>query len=383
MDDNDRAKIKNIKSKVLAMLQERHTLENHPHEKLLNDNQTSIADPSKYWSDVCSFFDYMLGLSEESFAKLRLHTYHLTGDNYQLYYYGDPEVFLTSSNLEVTTKGLPLHFIINEPASGIGFHYAKGRFLSLDILRYQQALSTFYRYSVIPETPGADTERRYVLEPGGGYGGLAHHFSNIYKNVVYFIVDLPEVLLFSASYLSLLNPQKKIYLYEKEGFQELLQSKDLGHFDFVLLPNYILESLTQLRFDLVINQSAFQEMRTRQVEKYLDFIKNTCKGVLYSWNRDHQPRNEELSNLTDLLKQRFDLIEVLDWQQNQEKPKTEHRQSLKLTLRKFLKAAAIYTGLLEKPNKMGSETPAIPIPPYHEYICRRLSPPTEMNMRQE
>ncbi len=60
---------------------------------LLAAEGTDPAQPSQYWSDFCSAFDYMLELPEESFAKLRLHADHLTGDNYQTYYFGDPEAF--------------------------------------------------------------------------------------------------------------------------------------------------------------------------------------------------------------------------------------------------------------------------------------------------
>lgn len=389
MNQSDRTKIRDIKSKVGAMLQERHLLEDYPSDSPSEGNEISVAEPSKYWSDFCSFFDYMLGLPEEFFAKLRLHTYHLTGDNYQFYYFGKPGKFWTSSNLDRMTEGLPSSFIINEPEGGIGFHYPDGRFVSQDIVRYQRVLNTFYRCNVLPELAGSDKKRRYVLEIGGGYGGFAHHFSNIYENITYIMVDLPETLLFSGSYLSLLNPQKKIYIYEKNGFQQLLQTGAWDAYDFILLPNYVLDSLNHLRFDVVVNQASFQEMRTSQVELYLDFIKKTCKGVLYSLNQDHQPRNKELSNLSDLLKQRFELVEVaFDWQPDKQQDKQQNKQqnekkllirSLKARLQKNkyilkyiprkLKSVAADMGLLKQPDP---KTPELPSLPHREYICRPL-----------
>jgi hypothetical protein len=42
-----------------------------------------------------------------------------------------------------------------------------------------------------------------VLEIGAGYGGLVHRLSNIFKNMTHVIVGVPEILLFSASYVSL------------------------------------------------------------------------------------------------------------------------------------------------------------------------------------
>jgi hypothetical protein len=92
MEEHNRVMIKNIKSKVRAMLDERHQL-------LQAENATGIA-PSKYWVDCCSYFDYMLGLSEEAYSKIRLHTHHLTADYYQTYYFGDPEAFRVANKLD-------------------------------------------------------------------------------------------------------------------------------------------------------------------------------------------------------------------------------------------------------------------------------------------
>jgi len=364
MEKRNHAKIRSIKSKVITMLRERQSLEN---------NEMPIAAPSTYWSNICSHFDYMLGLSEESFAKLRLHTYHLTGDNYQSYYFGDPERFLKSSRLDVLTKDIPSTYILNEPEGGIGFRYDDGRFLSRDIVRYQRTVSTFYRYGILSDLLNA-SKRCYVLDIGGGYGGLAHHLSNICRNATYILVDLPETLLFSASYLSLLNPQKKIYIYEPSDFPKIMRPGAVESYDFVLLPNYRLQSLTNLHFDLIINVASLQEMTTGQVEMTLDFIRDTCRGTFYSWNRDHQPRNKELSNLSELLRQRFDLIEVLDWEVNKTEKEIEAREKLKSKLREILKSIAILVGLLSRPEKASSTHTPVSDLPYREYICKPLPP---------
>jgi putative sugar O-methyltransferase len=372
VDERSRAEIRNIKSKVIAMLEERQSLES---------SETSLVSPSRYWSDFCSYFDYMLGLPEEYFAKLRLHTYHLTSDNYQTYYFGDPEYFRSVSGLEMLTKDIPSTYILNEPEGGIGFHYDNGRFVSRDIVRYQRVVSTLYRHGVLREL--SSRERSYVLEIGGGYGGLAHHISNICRNATYVIIDLPETLLFSASYLSLLDQRKKIYIYERKDFPEIIQSGALQSCDFVLLPNYKLHSLTHLRFDLVVNVASLQEMRTSQAEAYLDFIRETCSGVFYSWNQDHQPRNKELADLSDLLRQRFDLIEVLDWQLDNGKKKIGTRQKLKLKLREILKTTAVLVGLLDRPEKIGPVHKPSPDPPYREYVCKPLGPSRNSNSKEQ
>jgi SAM-dependent methyltransferase len=144
----------------------------------------------------------------------------------------------------------------------------------------------------------------HILEIGAGYGGLAHHLSKIIKGKsVYVIVDLPETLLYAAAYLTLHNPDKKLYLYEKGCDID-------GSCDFILIPHYRLDLLQYWKFDLVINVASMQEMRTDQVETYLNFINQTSIGLLYSLNVDCYIQNTELTCLSDLLKARFDIVEV-------------------------------------------------------------------------
>ena len=138
MERHDRAKIRSIKSKVVEMLKER---------QLLQNRDVAVDSPSAYWADFCSYFDYMLGLPEESFSKLRIHTYHLTGDNYQIYIFHDPADYRAKARTLV--KDIPPQLVLNEPEGGIGFSYPDGRFLSRDIIRYQRSINTLYRHGIL------------------------------------------------------------------------------------------------------------------------------------------------------------------------------------------------------------------------------------------
>jgi SAM-dependent methyltransferase len=269
------------------------------------------------------------------------------------------------------TKDIPPAFIINEPEGGIGFHYDDGRFLSQDVVRYQRVITSLYRSGILSELVDGRTQRKYVLEFGGGYGGLAHHLSNICGNGTYVIVDLPETLLFSAAYLSMLNPHKKIHIYEPGDFQEAAQFEALSSCDFVLVPNYQLQTLRRLRFDVAINMASFQEMRTSQVEEALDFIRETCTGVFYSWNCDRAPLNNEMTNVSDLLKQRFSLLELDAVDQNKAKGEIGARKKWKLKLQEVLKKLAILVGILDRPVKENVPTSAVHVL-YREYLCRPL-----------
>ena len=363
MQESELQKIREIKSRVRAMLEERHQLQT---------GDGSVALPSAYWSDFCESFDYLLGLEEQYYSKLRLHTYHLTGDAYQFYYFTDPNFFRHGIHLKALTAGIPPAYVLNEPEGGIGFRYEDNRFISLDIARLQRAVSTLYRHGVFSGLPSGGGERAYVLEIGGGYGSLAHHLSNIIRNVTYFIVDLPETLLFSASYLSLLNPQKKIYLYDSSDFPALVESGDLSRYDFVLIPNYKLRSLSRLRFNLAINIASLQEMRTVQAEEYLDFIRETCEGIFYSWNEDRQSRNQEMSNVSELLSKRFELLDVTTEQLFDDSVAEPQQQNSKRALRSALGKAKRTVLGRSSSNNSPRTPPTYTTPHYREYLCKPL-----------
>jgi hypothetical protein len=350
MDAKSREMIRVIKSKIIAMLDERHRLQSESKD---------LASPSNYWSDFCSFFDYMLGLPEESFSKLRLHTYHLTGDNYQIYYFDTGAYAETLRAIrQPLIAGIPCEYLLYEPEGGIGFPCRNGKIVSQDVLRFQQVVSTLYRYGIISSIANVGIQRKLLLDIGSGYGGLAHHLSNILGNPTCILVDLPETLLFSASYLSLLNPHKRTYVYGPSDFAESVRPDVITSFDFVLVPNYKLDELRHLRFDLALNVSSLQEMRTDQVNRYLDFIAQTCRGVFYSLNEDRHPKNAELGNLSEMLRARFELTEVLTTARPE-----RLRKRMRLKLRQVLKRVAMAAGLWDRPE---------PHRPIREYICKPL-----------
>lgn len=333
-------KLKEIKSRIAAMIEER-----------ANGN----GKPSKIWADSCGRFQYLLDLPEKYYADLRYHTWHLTGDHYQTYAGGEPEKFVSMADLETHAREMPSKYTINEPEGGIGFRYPNGRFLNNDILRYQTVIIALYHSGILPALPGKGaSERNLVLEIGGGYGALAHHLSKIVDNITYVIVDLPETLIFSSSYLHMQNPGKKIYLYNKIDFSEFIHSAAVKSYDFILLPNYVLPSLRHLHFELAVNIASFQEMRSDQVAGYLDFIRETCRGALYSWNQDRHPENEELKNVSQMLEERF-LVTELHF------PRDLHPMAPGKILKKIRSRIGRFLEKLGRPPHW--------FPPYRQLLC--------------
>lgn len=370
MDELTKAKIRDIKARVSSMLEERQTVP---------ETGLPVASPSKFWSEECSNFDYMLILPEECFAKLRLHTYHLTRDDHWGYKHSEEE-FVRMSGLLGLTHGIPRNLVLDEPSGGMGFRLDDGRFVSHDTLRFQRTVNTLYRQGILDALKkqtkpsalmGVMGARLSLLEIGAGYGGLAHHLSNILGDSTYVIVDLPEVLLFSASYLSLLNETKKIYVYSPADFSSFIDSSEARSYDFILLPNYRVDALRGWRFNLVLNMSSFMEMREEQVVAYLDLVCDTCEGVLYSLNMDKSPYGNELSSLTELLRARFALHTV-------ESSAVGHGWArVKLKLWHALRSVARSVGILDRVKKSGLVRPLTYHPSgYNEYICTPVRPAT-------
>lgn len=110
-----------------------------------------------------------------------------------------------------------------------------------------------------------------ILEIGAGYGALAREILLENNNLKYVIIDLPESLLCSYSYLSLEFPNKKHVI--------LSDSDDLSlNFDILYIPLKTLELFIQSKlittFDIFINTFSLGEMTNKTIEKYYNLVTN-------------------------------------------------------------------------------------------------------------
>jgi putative sugar O-methyltransferase len=335
--------LESTKRLITAMLDERKT-----------ENQSS-SSPSDYWLSFCSAFDYMLDLTPRSLAKIRLHTYHLTSDNYLTYFFEpttiDPIWFRNKLSLEYSD--IPQALLLSEPRQGGMGINIDGRLVSTDIGRFQQVVSTLYRAGVLSKLQSS-TKRTLFLEIGAGYGGLAYQIKKIVENSTYFIIDLPEVLFFSACYLQLAHPDKKFFIYDPSDIDALSGDKDWLEYDFIFLPNYRKDFVRKFRFDLVVNMESLQEMRHDQVTEYLDLIHEVCQGHFYSLNQDRNVKNLQLQNLSEMLQNRFDVTEMRNPNLHQE------AQSPKTRIRRLGKSTLVRLGVLSRPPV---------VLPHLEYLC--------------
>ena len=108
-----------------------------------------------------------------------------------------------------------------------------------------------------------------VLEIGAGCGILASLIIN-HCNSKYFIIDIPNMIINSSSYLMTIFPDKKFCLPN-----EIKNSNDFIENDIIFLLPSQKNLLEENFFDLGINNQYFMEMDLYEVENYFKLIKKT------------------------------------------------------------------------------------------------------------
>lgn len=167
---------------------------------------------------------------------------------------------------------------------------------------------------------------------------------------------MPEVLLFSAAYLSLYQNPQSVYLYGSENIKEVKETR-FNDYKFILIPNYQLELLSEYNYDLVFNMASFQEMREEQINQYLDFINEHLIGVLFSHNRDvNIDQNIEGLNLKEALDKRFDVKEI----------DINNIYPIKIKDKLYNLLAYVARKIFSKPDYNSTPNST----PYKNYICR-------------
>jgi SAM-dependent methyltransferase len=276
--------IDEIKHRVLTLIEERPVLE----------------EPSEYWTYFSKLCSYIYELSDESLDNIRIHTYHLTGDNYQLYEFGDPQVFMANSKLQSLTRDLPSEWVLSEPDSGIGFRI-DGRLVSQDTVRYQGVIKSLYDSGILDKLQ--QEKAPLILEIGGGYGALARHIKAAIPKSKVIIVDIPETLFMSAVYLAKNTKKDSVYVFSNDDWDKDILTESA--YDFVLLPNGATNLLSDPDIHLALNVASFQEMRQSEAEDYFGFLRDNLSGPLYSCNQSISTANRESFDVTATLSRYF------------------------------------------------------------------------------
>lgn len=264
----------------------------------------SLPGASDVWRLSVTIFAYLRQLDDHELKFLRRHTFHFTGDNYQRYLFGnkDDKGSILGQMKEALAR-LP-GFAIGEAEHGIGYETPYG-LVSSDLVRYVSVVADLAESGAIDKT-----DRKILLEIGGGYGGLARTTLMYAPSCSYIVCDLEETLFCSAVYLTNAFGAERVHLVDGGIDTATMQP---GH--FYVLPQIDLERISG-RIDIAMNQQSMQEMERRQVDRYCDFFGRQV-GQFYSRNYPSLDSIENVSFLSDfnlvkdlneLLKSRFPVV---------------------------------------------------------------------------
>jgi hypothetical protein len=290
-----------VREEVLSMKERQHA------------SSDDGATPSTYWQDELRSLDYLFDAPPFVVAKLRQHSYHITG--IWAYHYRAGKAAARQRHIEQLEA---LHELgcreLFVPESrilgGFGFETESG-LVNADTLKFYEALIALKKAEVLETLEGHE---KTVVEIGGGWGGFAYQVKTLFPDVRYVIVDLPELFLYSAVYLITAFPEAKVAFWQEadSDLQEIVAA------NFIFASNTDYESLPLARVDLAANMVSFQEMTTRQVENYIEWLYELGVRALYSLNRDRGAYNPELTSVREVLGRWFWLrgISVLPWPYN-------------------------------------------------------------------
>jgi hypothetical protein len=161
-----------------------------------------------------------------------------------------------------------------------------------DTAAYWERLGLLYRAGMLDRRASSRlTSGSRILEIGAGYGALAYYIQRAVPGIRYTVLDIPESLVYSAVYLSVVNSDAAT--------------------DF--LPNYEFSTLVQdnKQFDLIVNTLSMSEMSEQQVRTYCEGIKKLigASGVFFEQNQDN--RHIGLLNARDIVREYFPKQEPL------------------------------------------------------------------------
>jgi putative sugar O-methyltransferase len=139
---------------------------------------------------------------------------------------------------------------------------------------------------IIKHVPFSNEKRNVVLDIGVGFGGSTRIMSYYTNNTTQILLDLPETLFLTAYYLKYNFPNKKIALLEDiYPYLDNLETI-IDKYDFIIIPPFVLDYISDKSIDLVINASSLAFMSEEYLTYYLEQNKRVLKdgGYFYSLN---------------------------------------------------------------------------------------------------
>lgn len=262
---------------VLAQLEERNRL--YPE-----------FGPAWPWTLVVRAHSYVFRLPAEELRRIRLHADIFNGmmgaGHYLIDVQLDAESAVAGNGYAFLGEDVPKDFWAREyDLPGMeevkyGYNY-RGFVVNAVTAPRQQNVCNLYR---LTQDIDRDKDRIVFVEIGGGYGSLALDVRRVFPNCAYSIFDLPESLIFSASYLITHRPDLRVYVYAPgDDLQAILA--DFNAYDFAFIPNYLSDAISNYpHIDIALNSVSFPEMSEESVRRYLKNLQPKLRRFFMSIN---------------------------------------------------------------------------------------------------
>ena len=195
-----------------------------------------------------------------------------------------PRLAELAAGWTAATAGLPAERIVAAPRlfGESGFE-VDGRIVNLDTWGTQQRLNGLHGSGVLDFLQRRKAERGYVriVEIGAGYGNLAYSLHRILGALDYFVVDLPESMIYSSIYLDTVLAEAPCRVAAPG--RPLPAGRGVTFVGNHLLAEFLPQIGT---VDLVINVMSLSEMSPPQVAHYGRAVHQLLgtSGVFYEQN---------------------------------------------------------------------------------------------------
>lgn len=157
----------------------------------------------------------------------------------------------------------------------------EGRRMSLDFL---QSIDEAFQIQEAWSLAGRTGHPRTIVELGAGYGRLAYVARKVFPECSYVVLDLPEALACSSSWLTRALPDEVVPYAESRG-QGTLDRRALESRPVWTLGAHQIEGLAADSADVFVNIYSFAEMPPRSIENYFGHVDRLTVGVFYTKQR--------------------------------------------------------------------------------------------------
>jgi len=261
-------------------------------------------NPSAYWHEELGTFDYLFDASPLVIQKLRHHCYPITGVRpYDYRSTKQAKATEFKERFRALVERTDHSLVIPEAPELGGFGYeVDGELYNIDTLKFAEVLIGLDEAGVL-QSLKKDKQRKLLLEIGSGWGGFAYQLKKTIPTATVMLVDLPQVFLFSGVYMQILFPGSKFYFFDPKTAEREL--KNWHQYDFIFIPNTAWKDMPNLPIHLAVNMVSFQEMTSDQVRGYVQGLADRGCAHLYSLNRDCSAHNSQLTNVRDIIAERY------------------------------------------------------------------------------